>query len=185
MKISMIVAVASNGVIGHDGQLPWHLSADLKRFKAITLNSPIIMGRQTFESIGKPLPNRTNIIISRTADYQQPGCRVFNTIEPALAYAGQIAEEIFIIGGSSLYQTLLPYTDTLYLTEIHQEFTGTTFFPAWNKAEWQEIMREDVADDPQVTFGYSFLIYQRKQPSLANHSAENPNNAPTSAQSVS
>lgn len=169
MKISMIVAMASNGVIGHNGQLPWHLSADLQRFKKITLHSHVIMGRQTFESIGRPLPNRTNIIISTTTNYQAPGCLVFNTIESALQQSCLITDEVFIIGGSSLYKAMLPYTDTLYVTEIHQDFTGTTVFPAWNKIDWLEIAREDVDNDPQVTFKYSFLIYHRNNVPIATH----------------
>jgi dihydrofolate reductase len=161
MKISLIVAMASNGVIGHDGQMPWHLSADLKRFKKITLGSPIIMGRKTFESIGKPLPGRTNIIISRNVNYQQPGCLVYNGVEDALASCCDNAEQVFIIGGAALYEAILPHADTLYITEIHQEFSGSIYFPHWDRTMWQEIEREDINDDSQVDFSYSFLVLKR------------------------
>lgn len=161
MKISLIVAMASNGIIGHAGQMPWHLSADLKRFKKITLGSPIIMGRKTFESIGKPLPGRSNIIISRNPDYQQPGCSVFNTIETVIKNCCHIANEVFIIGGSALYEATLPYATKLYITEIKQDFNGDTAFPPWNKADWLETDREDINDDSQVSFSYSFITYKR------------------------
>lgn len=161
MKISLIVAMASNGIIGRDGQMPWHLSADLKHFKKITLGSPIIMGRKTFESIGRPLPGRRNIIISRNPDYQQDGCLVFDSIETALTNCCQSADEIFIIGGSALYEATLQYADRIYVTEINQNFNGDTSFPAWNKTEWTETKREDVTDDSQVSFSYSFITYEK------------------------
>ncbi|WP_394752080.1 dihydrofolate reductase [Crenothrix sp.] len=161
MKIALIVAMASNGVIGHKGQMPWHLSADLKHFKKITLGSPIIMGRKTFESIGKPLPGRSNIIISRNPDYQQIGCLVFNTIETALKNCCHNNQEVFIIGGSALYEATLAYANTLYVTEINKNFDGDTVFPNWNKADWLETHREDVNDDSQSSFSYSFITYKR------------------------
>lgn len=157
MKISLIVAMSSNRVIGLDNQMPWHLSADLKKFKAITMGFPIIMGRKTFEAIGKPLPGRMNIIISRNADYQQVGCVVFGSLELALQYACRQSEQVFVIGGATLYDAALPIADELYLTEIHQDFAGDTFFPKLYSAEWQEVAREDIADDPLVEFTYSFL----------------------------
>lgn len=160
MKISLIVAMASNYAIGLDNKMPWHLSADLKKFKQITMGSPILMGRKTFESIGKPLPGRTNIIISRNKSYQQPGCLVFNAIDQALA-ACQKHDEIFIIGGATFYQAMLSKADTLYLTEINQNFDADTFFPVINKDEWQEVAREDISDDPTVDFSYCFLTLER------------------------
>jgi dihydrofolate reductase len=161
MKISLIVAMSHNSVIGLDGQMPWHLSADLKRFKSITLGNPIIMGRKTYESIGKPLPGRSNIIISRNTEYQQAGCLVFNTINAALESSYQHADEVFIIGGAALYEATLPYAHKLYITEIHKQFTGDTFFPLWDSNEWTEIQREDIDADPQVDFSYSFLTFTR------------------------
>ncbi|MDO9107102.1 MAG: dihydrofolate reductase [Methylovulum sp.] len=160
MKISVIAAMAGNRVIGLNNQMPWHLSADLKRFKKITMGAPIVMGRKTFEAIGRPLPGRTNIIISRNPAYRQDGCLVFDDIEAALDVAGQHAEEIFIIGGATLYETLLPRADTLYLTTINQDFDGDAFFPAWHNEDWREVAREDIDDDPDVPFSYSFLKFE-------------------------
>ena len=161
MKISLIVAMASNRVIGLNNKMPWHLSADLKKFKQITMGSPILMGRKTYESIGKPLPGRTNIIISRNTDYQQAGCLVFNNLETALQSASELTNELFVIGGSDLYQTLLPLADKLYLTLINQAFEGDTYFPEIDLNEWQEIAREDINDDNSTSFSYSFLTLEK------------------------
>ncbi len=161
MKISLIVAMASNCAIGLNNQMPWHLSADLKKFKSITMGKPIVMGRKTFESIGRPLPGRTNIIISRNTDYTQTGCLVFNGIDEALNSACQLADEVFVIGGSTLYDEFLPRADKLYLTQINQAFEGDTFFPEINRDEWCEVGREDIDNDPQVAFSYSFLQLER------------------------
>ncbi len=157
MKISLIVAMAANRAIGLDNKMPWHLSADLKKFKAITMGSPIVMGRKTYESIGRPLPGRSNIIISRNLDYQQAGCLVFNDIKAAIEASSKDAEEIFIIGGAELYKATLPHADNLYLTLINQDFNGDTFFPEIDFKAWTEASREDISDDPSVNFSYSFL----------------------------
>lgn len=162
MKISLIVAMASNRVIGLNNQMPWHLSTDLKKFKRITMGKPIVMGRKTFESIGRPLPGRTNIIISRNSDYAQTGCLVFNDIDEALNNACQLADEVFVIGGSALYDEFLPRADKLYLTQINQAFEGDTFFPEINLDDWCEANREDIDNDPQVAFSYSFLQLERR-----------------------
>jgi dihydrofolate reductase len=169
MKISLIVAMASNRVIGNNGAIPWHLSADLKKFRQITTGFPIIMGRKTYQSIGKPLPKRTNIIISSNPDYQPDGCRVFNNIDSALTHACQLAEQVFIIGGSSLYQSLLPIADSLYITQIHQNFTGDTWFPEFERHDWQEIAREYINNDPSVSFAYSFLQLTRNVSKANTH----------------
>lgn len=161
MKISLIVAMASNRIIGANKQMPWHLSADLKRFKAITLGAPILMGRNTYEAIGRPLPGRTNIVVSSNPNYQAAGCLVFQDTDAALAFACTTAEEIFIIGGATLYERFLPQADTLYITEINKEFSGDTAFPAWPTADWLEQQREDIHDDATVDFTYSFLKYIR------------------------
>ena len=161
MKISLIVAMASNRVIGHNNQMPWHLSADLKRFKKITLGSTIVMGRKTFESIGRPLPGRINIIISRTPSYKPEGCMVVNSVESALEAGCQTAERIFVIGGSTLYESFLPVADTLFITQINKVFEGDTFFPKINDQQWALVEREDIDDDPDVTFGYSFLKLEK------------------------
>lgn len=162
MKISLIVAMASNRVIGLNNQLPWHLSADLKKFKHITMGHPILMGRKTFDSIGRPLPGRTNIVISRDPDFHASDCLVFNDIPSALKYFRDEAE-LFVIGGASFYAALLPLADCIYLTAIHQDFSGDTFFPEMSDKDWQEITREDITDDPTVPFRYSFIKLVRQR----------------------
>ena len=157
MKISLIVAMATNRVIGLDNKMPWHLSADLKKFKAITMGAPILMGRKTYESIGRPLPGRNNIIISRNLDYQQAGCLVFNDINTAIETSSKDADEIFIIGGAELYKAILPLANNLYLTLINQDFNGDTFFPEIDFNAWTEVSREDISNDISVNFSYSFL----------------------------
>lgn len=167
MKISLIAAMADNRVIGLNNAMPWHLSADLKRFKQITLGAPVLMGRKTFESIGKPLPGRTMLIVSRNRGYRQPGCEVFQDLAGALAKACALAPEVFIVGGADLYRALLPCAQTLYLTEIHRDFPGDTFFPPWNADEWREIEREDVRGDQADGFDYSFVTLRRRPASAA------------------
>ena len=160
MKISLIVAMASNRAIGLNNQMPWHLSADLKKFKQITMGLPILMGRKTYESIGHPLPGRSNIIISRNPTYQQSGCQVFDNVDKAIA-ACQEYDEIFVIGGATFYQAMLPKADFLYLTQIYKAFDADTFFPVINQNEWKEVAREDIDNDPTVDFSYSFLKLER------------------------
>lgn len=160
MKISLIVAMASNRAIGLNNQMPWHLSADLKKFKQITMGLPILMGRKTYESIGRPLPGRNNIIISRNPSYQQPGCQVFDNVDKVIT-ACQEYNEIFVIGGATFYQAMLPKADLLYLTQINKAFDADTFFPVINQQEWKEIAREDIDNDPTVDFSYSFLKLER------------------------
>ncbi|KAF3981265.1 MAG: type 3 dihydrofolate reductase [Methylococcales symbiont of Hymedesmia sp. n. MRB-2018] len=160
MKLSIIVAMASNRAIGLNNKMPWHLSADLKKFKAITMGSPVLMGRKTYESIGRPLPGRTNIIISRNPDYQVESCLVFNTVDKAIE-ACQQYDEIFVIGGATLYQLMLPKADLLYLTQINKRFEADTCFPDFNKKEWNEIAREEIEGDESVDFSYSFITLER------------------------
>ena len=161
MKISLIVAMASNRVIGLNNQMPWHLSADLKKFKKITMGSPVLMGRKTYESIGKVLPGRTNIILSRNPEYRQHGCLVFNDLESALKNACESAEEIFVIGGSDLYEAVLPVADAIYLTIINREFQGDAIFPDIDFNVWSEVAREDIENDPDAAFSYSFLKFEK------------------------
>lgn len=161
MKISLIVAMSSNRAIGLANQMPWHLSADLKRFKQLTMGYPILMGRKTFESIARPLPGRTNIVVSRNPAYRPEGCIVVDTVEAAINQACQLADEVFVIGGSTLYEATLPIADTLYITQINRDFNGDTFFPDFDWNRWSEIAREDVVDDPKVSFTYSFLKLQK------------------------
>ncbi|NOQ16936.1 MAG: dihydrofolate reductase [Methyloprofundus sp.] len=160
MQLSLIVAMASNHTIGINNAMPWNLSADLKKFKKITMGHPIIMGRKTFESIGRPLPGRQNIIISRNPDYSQEGCQVFNSLEAAIKSCAEL-DEAFVIGGATLYEVALELADRLYITEIQQEFEGDTWFPIIDKQQWQEVAREDIKDE-SVTFNYSFIIYARQ-----------------------
>ncbi len=156
MNISLIVAMASNRVIGADNKMPWHLPADLNKFKQITLGSPILMGRKTHESIGRVLPGRDNIIISRNPGYQAQGCQVFPSIETALS-SFQKCQEIFVIGGSSLYESMLDKARMIYLTEIHAEFSGDTYFPELDENNWIEVERKHIDHDPDVDFSYSFI----------------------------
>lgn len=160
MLIQAIVAMSENRVIGRDNQLPWHLPADLRHFKQITLGSPIVMGRNTFLSIGRPLPGRRNIIISRNPDFQAAGCEVFHSVDEALA-ALATHPAIFIIGGAQLYQTLLPSTDRLHLTLIHENFEGDAFFPEIDSSEWQEMVREKHGADAENPYSYSFITLER------------------------
>jgi dihydrofolate reductase len=162
MKISLIVAMAINRAIGINGQMPWHLSADLRHFKKITMGSPLIMGRKTFEAIGKPLPGRNNIIISRNSAYAQSGCQTFINIGDALQACHE-SEEVFVIGGATLYQALLASSDFLYITEINKAFAGDTFFPEIDFHNWREIERQEITDDDTVDFHYSFVKLERFQ----------------------
>ena len=157
MGLSLIVARASNGVIGKDNQLPWRLPADLKYFKAVTMGKPIVMGRKTFESIGRPLPGRHNIVVTRNPDFTSNGITVVHSVEAAIAAAIEVAE-IMLIGGTELYKLSLPLADRIYLTEIHQDFDGDAHFPVL-ESRWREISREDHISDDGL--GYSFCILEK------------------------
>ncbi len=161
MKKAIIVAVAQNQTIGKNNGLIWHLSADLKRFKALTTGHAIIMGRKTFESIGKPLPNRTSIIITRQKDYKQDSCIVVHSIQEALE-AVKNQEKVFIIGGGTIYKEAIPQADELFLTLVHHDFEGDTFFPEIKKSEWEQVRREDHLADEKNEYAYSFIDYKRK-----------------------
>ena len=163
MRLSLIVALAATRVIGVDTQLPWHLPADLKRFKQITMGKPIVMGRKTFESIGRPLPGREMVVVTRNHDFHPPDCSIFHSLEEALDANRQQAEVIGI-GGTSLYQQLLPIADRLYLTLLHTNFDGDTFFPDFDQSQWYETAREDYPASGNRTFEYSFLLLERRQP---------------------
>lgn len=159
--ISGIVAVSENQVIGKDNQLPWHLPADLQHFKTITMGRPILMGRKTYESIGKPLPGRCNVIITSDESYQAPGCVIANSIATAFD-AVSYSEEVFVIGGAGLFQQVLPQIQRLYLTLIHHQFEGDTFFPEIDWSEWAEIKHENHKPDADNKYAYSFLTLHRK-----------------------
>ncbi len=160
MKVSMIVAASANNVIGTNAGMPWHLREDLRRFKEITMGKPMIMGRLTFESIGKALPGRRSIVITRQVDYQRAGVEVVTTPDAALELAGD-AEEVMIIGGGEVYEQLLPITDRIYLTRVHAEFDGDTFFPEINEDEWQIVSSEPLPPNDERPFSISFQTLER------------------------
>jgi dihydrofolate reductase len=162
MIISLIAAMGNRRVIGIENRLPWHLPADMKHFRALTMAKPVLMGRKTFDSIGKPLPGRLNIVVSQDPDFQPEGVTVARSIAAALA-AGREAEEMMVIGGASFYAQLLPQAQRLYITEIHHDFSGDAFFPAWNPGEWREIEREDHDADDVNIHPYSFVLLERRK----------------------
>ncbi len=149
-----------NRVIGKTNALPWYLPADLKHFRDLTRGKPIIMGRKTFEAIGKPLPDRLNIIITHEADFKKEGCIVVHSPEEAIA-AAENAEEVMVIGGGTIYKLFLPKADRLYLTEIDHEFDGDIFFPEFDRSEWCEISREPHEPDEKNPYRYTFLTLER------------------------
>jgi len=155
--IALVVAMAENRVIGKNNQLIWHLPADLKHFKNLTTGHPIIMGRKTFESIGKPLPNRTNIVVTRQEDFRPEGCLVAHSLSEALMMAQQLDAEIFVIGGAEIYKQAMFLADTIYLTEVHQEFEGDTFFPEIDTLLWIETDREEHKADEKNPYDYDFV----------------------------
>jgi len=160
VKIAIVVAMADNRVIGRDNRLPWHLPADLRHFKQVTVGKPVLMGRKTHESIGRPLPERTNIVVTRDRSYQAPGCIVVHSIENALKAAGD-REEVMVIGGTDFYRQLLPKADRLYLTRVHAEFEGDARFPELDEREWREVERTDCAPDENNNWPYSFIRLER------------------------
>lgn len=163
MKISMIAAMAHDRVIGKDNQMPWHLPADLAHFKRVTLGKPVLMGRKTFESIGRPLPGRRNLVISRNPDYQVEGIEVVGSVEAALALlAGSSVEELMVIGGGHLYAEMLPSADCLYLTQIDLAVEGDTRFPAFDDGQWQRVDCESHPADDKNPHPYSFETWQRR-----------------------
>lgn len=168
MKLSLIAAVAQNGVIGlnnESGQpdMPWHLPDDFAFFKRKTSHHPVIMGRKTLEALGKPLPNRTNIVITRNHNFRAEGVTVVHTLDAALTEARKINDnEIFVIGGSEVYAMALPVATTLYLTEIHKAYQGDTYFPSFDKADWQEVSRRPHSADDRHETSFDFVEYERK-----------------------
>ena len=159
-RIGLIVALAANGVIGRNNALPWHLPADLKRFKALTMGHPVIMGRKTHESIGRPLPGRRNLVITRNRGYSAPGCEIFHSLAEAID-ACRGAEQVFVIGGAELYRESLPRAHRLEFTEIHAEFEGDATFPEYFLAHWRETGREIHGNEAGIPFRYDFVRYER------------------------
>jgi len=159
MIVSIVVAISKNHVIGKDNKLLWYLPNDLKHFKEITTGHTVIMGRKTYESVGKPLPNRRNIIITRQ-NIKMEGCEVVNSIQSALALC--VAEaEVFIVGGAEIYRQGLHLTNRIYLTIVHQQFEGDSYFPEIEPNEWKETAREDHWPDAKNAIAYSFITFDR------------------------
>jgi dihydrofolate reductase len=167
MKLALIWAMSRNRVIGRNNALPWHLSEDLRYFKRVTMGKPIIMGRKTWESIGRPLPGRTNIVITRDQSFQAAGVRVVHSLDEALRLADHIgviegADETVVIGGAEIYALALPKAERLYLTQVHAEIEGDAWFPEFEQSSWQELAREDFAAAGPNPYAYSFIVLEKK-----------------------
>jgi len=161
MNLSIIVAKATNNVIGNNNTLIWHLPSDLKYFKKLTTGNTIIMGRKTFDSIGKPLPNRRNVIITRNSNLKIEGCEVVNSLEEAIQLSSS-DENVFIVGGADIYRQSMTMAQTLYVTEVHAEFNGDSYFPEIEPSKWIEIKREDHNADEKNSLDYSFVTYNKR-----------------------
>ena len=162
--VALVVAVAENGIIGRQGQLPWgRMPADLRHFKQLTLGHPVVMGRKTFDSIGKALPGRPNIVVTRQPGWAAPGCEAVGSVLAGLARAQELhAETVCVIGGGEIYREALPAVDVVYLTEIHHTFEGDASFPALSPTEWREETRERHEADAQHAYAYSFVTLRRR-----------------------
>jgi len=161
MRISLIVATASNGVIGKDNKLPWHLPADLKRFKALTTGNTLVMGRKTFEGIGRVLPDRTTIVVTRQKDFAAPdGVLVAHSLDDAFRQAK--TDEVFVAGGAAIYRQALDRVERIYLTTVGTEFEGDTEFPGINWSLWHLIEADSPSRDPEFPFRWAFFIYERR-----------------------
>ncbi|MFD2445759.1 dihydrofolate reductase [Bacillus sp. CGMCC 1.16607] len=161
--ISFIWAMDENRVIGKDNRLPWHLPEDLKFFKKVTMGHPIAMGRKTFESIGRALPGRENIIITRNRNFVCEGCTVVYSVEEFLTYCRKKEDEVFVIGGEEIFRELLPSVDNLYLTMIYEQFAGDTFFPEISMDHFELVSSEKGIRDEKNPYDYEFLIYRRRK----------------------
>jgi len=161
MQLSIVAALAKNRVIGRQNSLPWHLPADLAHFKQLTLGKPVLMGRKTYESIGRPLPQRRNIVISHNPQLQLPGCECVTNVADALALVAD-AEEAMVIGGANIYQQLLPQVSRLYLTLLDLDVEGDAYFPEYDMAEWREVTRENFAVTAETPFKYAFVTLERE-----------------------
>jgi dihydrofolate reductase len=160
-RIALVVAVAENGVIGRGGALPWHLPDDLKFFKSVTLGKPVLMGRRTFESIGRPLPGRRNLVLTRSSPALPGEVEAVGSIDAALALVADAAE-LCVIGGAALYAEALPRAQRLYLTRVHGEFEGDVYFPPWIAADWRELERREHPADAHHAYAMSFLTLERR-----------------------
>ncbi|MEJ2059907.1 MAG: type 3 dihydrofolate reductase [Gammaproteobacteria bacterium] len=158
--LTLVVAMAHDRVIGRDNEMPWHLPADLKHFKSITLGKPVVMGRRTYESIGRPLPGRLNIVITRDHGYEAPGCTVVASLDAALAAAGD-AQEVMVIGGANLYAQVIERAERMYLTLIDAELEGDTHFPEYDAQAWRVCAREPHSADEKNAYPYEFVTLER------------------------
>ena len=157
--VSLIVAIAENGVIGDNNSLLWNIREDMRRFRTTTSGHPVVMGRKTYDSIGRPLPKRTNVVITRS-DISIEGCQVVHSLEEAISLFPQ-DEEIFIIGGAQIYEQALPLADRLYLTVVHRAYEGDTSFPSLDMSQWREIAREEFVRGEEFDAPFSFIDYER------------------------
>lgn len=160
MIVSIIVAMDKNRVIGKDNKLPWRLPRELQYVKKTTMGHPIIMGRKNYESIGKPLPGRRNMILTRKNNYSAEGCEIVHSVEDVFKMC-EGEDEIFIFGGEQIYRLFLPYTEKLYITRIHNEFEGDTFFPEIDWNEWKEVSSFQGITDEKNPYTYFFHVYER------------------------
>ncbi len=161
MLVSLIVAVGGAGEIGKDGRMPWHLPADLKHFKAMTLGKPVLMGRKTLAAIGRPLPERRNLVLTRDAGFKAAGCETVHSLDEAVSLAAP-APELMVIGGGEVYRLAWARADRVYLTRIQASVEGAdTFFPALEPTDWRELSRSDHTADAKNPYAYSFLLFER------------------------
>ena len=166
VALAVIVAVADNGVIGRNNSLPWHLPEDLRYFKRVTLGKPVVMGRKTFESIGRPLPGRANIVITRSHGWSVDGASVVNSLDEALRLAADIAaldgtDELMVIGGAEIYTNAIPLAQRLYLTQVHADVEGDARLPEIDWSRWREVSRERFAASEDNPYDYSFVVFER------------------------
>lgn len=165
MKIAIIVAMDENGGIGVANRLPWRLSSDLRRFKALTMGHHLLLGRKTYQSIGRPLPGRKMLVLSQNPHFQAPGCQVVHSLDAALELARQRGEtELFIGGGAKLYHQILPLTDCIYLTLVHTRAPVDTYFPPFERADWHQSQTHFIAADERNAYDTTFTVLSRRNP---------------------
>lgn len=169
MIISLIVAVARNGIIGRDGQLPWRLSTDLRRFRTLTMGKPMIMGRKQYQSVGRPLDGRDNIVVTRNTVFAAPGIIVAHDFDAALAKARSLAsargvDEVMVIGGADIFTLAMPVADRIYLTEVHADVSGDVIFHPPGPPSWREVSREEHAAGPKDDHDFAYVLLERSSP---------------------
>lgn len=160
--ISLMVAMDEKRLIGKNNALPWYLPADLQYFKRVTMGHPIVMGRKTFESIGRILPGRENVIVTRNHDFQVEGCTILHDVSEIKTFADNSEQEVFVIGGAEIFQAILPVTDRLYITQIHEEFEGDTYFPVINETEWESVVTIPGVIDDKNIYAHDFIVLRKK-----------------------